>query len=111
MNPLLNTFEMIDDQTAAVLRQKTDLQRLRSVDAFWNFARAVLKAAIRTEHPDWAPERVQIEIARRISTGALDHIAISGCATAMDTIRRCHLWQNRSPRWPNLRVNRISVLC
>lgn len=74
MNPLLRTFEMIDDQMAEVLRRKSDAQRLRSVDAFWNSARAILKAAIRTEHPDWSLERVQIEVARRISNGALDHV-------------------------------------
>ena len=31
-------FEIIDDQMAAVLRRKTDAQRLRSVDAFWKSA-------------------------------------------------------------------------
>lgn len=74
MNPLLSTFEVIDDQMAGILRQKTDFQRLRSVDAFWNSARAVLKAAIRTEHPDWDQQQVQIEVARRISNGVLDHL-------------------------------------
>jgi hypothetical protein len=74
MNPVLRTFEVIDDQMAEILRGKSDTQRLRSVDAFWNSARAILKAAIRTEHPDWSLDRVQIEIARRISNGVLDHV-------------------------------------
>ncbi|MFO0943824.1 MAG: hypothetical protein U0930_24065 [Pirellulales bacterium] len=73
MNPLLFSFEVIDDQTAEILRRKTDFQRLRSVDAFWNSARAVLKAAIRTEHPDWDQQQIQMEVARRISNGVLDH--------------------------------------
>lgn len=74
MNPLLQTFEVIDDRMAEALRRKSDAQRLRSVDAFWNSARAILQAAIRTEHPDWSLERVQVEVARRISNGVLDHV-------------------------------------
>lgn len=74
MNSILQTFEVIDDQMAEALRRKSDAQRLRSVDAFWNSARAILKAAIRTEHPDWSLERVQAEIARRISNGVLEHV-------------------------------------
>lgn len=75
MNHLLQTFEVIDNQMAEVLRQKSDSQRLRSVDAFWNSARAILKAAIRTEHPEWSLDQVQIEVARRISNGVLDHVS------------------------------------
>lgn len=74
MNALLQKFEMLDDTMADVLRRKTDAQRLRSVDAFWNSARAVLKAAIRTEHPEWNLARVHAEVARRISNGACDHV-------------------------------------
>jgi hypothetical protein len=74
MNGRLQTFEMIDEKIADALRQKTDAQRLRSVDAFWNSARAILKAAIRTEHPDWSLDQVHVEVARRISNGSLDHV-------------------------------------
>ncbi|MBX3418886.1 MAG: hypothetical protein KF851_14885 [Pirellulaceae bacterium] len=74
MNRLLHKFEMIDETMAEVLRQKTDAQRLRSVDAFWQSARAILLAAIRTEHPDWEKEKVQREVARRISNGVLDDV-------------------------------------
>ena len=74
MNTRLQTFEMIDDRVAEALRQKTDAQRLRSVDAFWNSARAILKAAIRTEHPDWSLDQVNVEVARRISHGAIDNV-------------------------------------
>jgi hypothetical protein len=71
---LLQTFEVIDDRMADLLRQKSDTQRLRSVDAFWNSARAILKAAIRTKHPEWSLDQVHVEIARRISNGAIDHV-------------------------------------
>lgn len=67
-------MEVVDDDMAAVLRKKTDAQRLRSVDAFWKSARAILRAAICTEHPDWDSGKVNSEIARRISNGALDNV-------------------------------------
>ena len=70
-------FEILDDQMAEILRQKTDLQRLRSVDGFWRAARAILRAAIVTEHPDWDSDRVVLEIARRISNGAIDDARIA----------------------------------
>ncbi len=65
-------FEIIDDQMAEILRRKTDIQRLRSVDTFWRSARAILRAAIVTEHPDWEAIRVNREISSRISNGAVD---------------------------------------
>lgn len=74
MNPLLQNFEVIDDQMAEILSRKSDAQRLRSVDAFWNSARAILKAAIRTQHPDWSLDQVQVEMARRIRNGDLEHV-------------------------------------
>ena len=69
-------WEIISDQMTDVLRRKTDDQRLRSVDAFWISARAILKAAIRTEHPEWDLAQVHLEIARRISNGAIDHVQV-----------------------------------
>ena len=65
-------FEIIGDQMAEILRRKTDAQRLRSVDGFWRSARAILRANIVTEHPDWTNEQVNRQIARRISNGAFD---------------------------------------
>jgi hypothetical protein len=65
-------FEIVDDQMAEILRRKTDIQRLRSVDAFWRSARAILRSAIVTEHPDWDAIRVNREISSRISNVAVD---------------------------------------
>lgn len=66
-------FEIIDDQMAEILRRKSDVQRLRSVDSFWRSARAILRAAIVTEHPNWDRDRVNVEISRRISNGAVNN--------------------------------------
>lgn len=70
-NATCMNFEIIDDQMAEILRRKTDLQRLRSVDSFWRSARAILRAAILTEHPDWDRTMVNKNVSRRISNGVV----------------------------------------
>jgi hypothetical protein len=67
-------WEIVSDEMSEILRRKTDSQRLRSVDAFWRSARTILKAAIRTEHPEWDEREVNFEVARRISNGAIDFV-------------------------------------
>ena len=62
-------FEIIDDEMAEILSRKTPAERIRSVDHFWQLARAITRAAIRTEHPGWDTDRVNNEIAHRISNG------------------------------------------
>lgn len=64
-------IEVIDEQMAEVLRRKTDVERLRSVDAFWNSARTILRSSIRHDYPEWNDEQVNREIAHRISNGAV----------------------------------------
>ena len=64
-------FEMIDDEMADILRQKTEVERLRIAGNMWKSARAILRGAICTEHPDWDVDRVNHEIAVRISHGTV----------------------------------------
>jgi hypothetical protein len=66
-------FEILDDQMADVLRQKSEVERLKIAARMWRSARAILRGAIQTEHPDWDAERVNREIARRISHGVVTH--------------------------------------
>lgn len=66
-------FEVMDDDMADILRQKTEVQRLRIAGQMWKSARAILRGAIRTEHPDWDTEQVNREIASRISHGVVRH--------------------------------------
>jgi hypothetical protein len=73
MNALLRQFEVLDDQMADVLRRKSEAERLRIAGRMWRSARAILRGAIRTEHPDWDRDRVNLEIARRISHGVVNH--------------------------------------
>lgn len=66
-------FEALDDEMADVLRQKSAAERLRIAGRMWRSARAILRGAIKTEHPDWDLVQVDREIARRISHGVVDH--------------------------------------
>jgi Rv0078B-related antitoxin len=62
-------MEVMDDDMAEVLRQKTEVERLRIAFRMWKSARVILRGAIRTEHPEWNIDQVNREIAKRISHG------------------------------------------
>jgi Rv0078B-related antitoxin len=64
-------WEMVDDTMAAVLRQKTEVQRLAIADGLWRMARQIVTAQLRTDHPEWTPEQIRHETARRMSHGAV----------------------------------------
>lgn len=66
-----NKIEVIDDQTADVLRRKTGAERLRIADEMYSWARRTLTSHLRSEHPDWDEGRVVREVARRLSHGAV----------------------------------------
>lgn len=66
-------IEVMDDDMAVILRQKTEVERLRIANRMWKSARVILRGAIRTEHSDWTIEQVNQEIARRISHGMVTH--------------------------------------
>ncbi len=73
MQGTLPAFEMMDDAMADVLRQKTEVERLRIGFRMWKSARVILRGAIRADHPDWDEQTVNREIARRISHGVVTH--------------------------------------
>lgn len=62
-------IEAVDDDMAAVLRQKTPEERLRIAFGMIDSARAMLRNLLRNEHPDWPADRLDREVARRISHG------------------------------------------
>jgi hypothetical protein len=64
-------FEMVDDAMAAILRQKTGAERLAIAFRLWDFARDMIRANLRHEHPEWDEERINREAARRLSHGAV----------------------------------------
>jgi len=66
-------IEVMDNDMAVILRQKTEIERLRIANRMWKSARVILRGAIRTEHSDWTIEQVNQEIATRISHGVVTH--------------------------------------
>jgi hypothetical protein len=73
MNQTQVTFDVMNDQMAAILRQKTEVERLKISARMWESARAILRGAIKMEHPDWTENQVNREIACRISHGVVTH--------------------------------------
>ncbi len=64
-------FEIVSDEVAAVLRQKTGTERLEIASQMFGSARRMLVNYLGAEHPDWDEDRVHKEAARRLSHGAV----------------------------------------
>lgn len=64
------TIEVIDDAMVAILRQKTEAERLAIAWGMWDSAREMLRNLVRAEHPDWPEEEVNREVARRLAHGS-----------------------------------------
>ena len=65
----LPKFDVIDDAMADVLREKTEWERLEIAFGMWRFARDMIRENLKVEHPDWADDRINKEVARRLSHG------------------------------------------
>ncbi len=63
-------IEVIDDQMAAVIRQKSGAERLAIANGLYLSVRRMLTNHLRSEHPEWSDEQVTGEVARRISRGS-----------------------------------------
>ena len=61
------TVEVVDPEMAAILRQKTEAERLQIAWGIWRSARDMLLHLLRAEHPDWSEAAVRQEVARRLS--------------------------------------------
>lgn len=66
------TLEVVDDEMAEVLRKKTGAERLQIAFGMFAAARRMLTRHLTARHPDGDEERVEREVARRISRGAVD---------------------------------------
>ncbi|MCX7426049.1 MAG: hypothetical protein NTW96_10575 [Planctomycetia bacterium] len=64
-------YDVIDDEMAAILAEKTEQERLEIAFGMWRSARAIIQAIVAAEHPDWSEEEVQKAVARRMSHGAV----------------------------------------
>ncbi|MBL8793738.1 MAG: hypothetical protein JNM56_07530 [Planctomycetia bacterium] len=64
------TIEIVDQDMAAVLRLKTEAERLRIAWGMWRSARDMLRNLLRAERRDWTEQEIDREVARRLSHGA-----------------------------------------
>jgi hypothetical protein len=64
-------MEMVDDAMAEVLRRKTPAERIKIGFEIWSSAYKMLLSHLKTSHPEWTPEMVSQEAARRISLGSV----------------------------------------
>ena len=64
-------IEMVDDTMAEILRHKTPAERIRIGFTMWTSARNMLMTHLKKTHPKWNSDRVEKEVARRLSHGAI----------------------------------------
>jgi hypothetical protein len=64
-------IDVMDDRVAAILRRKSNAERMAAVDQMWCFARDMIRANLQHEHPDWTEDQIDRMTARRLSHGAV----------------------------------------
>jgi hypothetical protein len=67
----LRRIEVIDDTMVEVLRKKTPEERLQIGFGLWRSARKLLRGQLASLHPEWDSERLNREVARRLSHGTV----------------------------------------
>ena len=70
MNRSRVQLEVPDPAVAEVLRNKTPQERLNIAFGMWAAARRMLVNLLADSHPEWDQERLQKEVARRLSGGS-----------------------------------------
>jgi hypothetical protein len=63
----MERIEVVDDEMAPHLRALSGAERLRIASGMFAAARRMLRSHLAAAHPDWAEERLQDEVARRLS--------------------------------------------
>ncbi len=67
----LRRIEVVDDAMAEILRRKTPTERLAIGFGLWRSAQKLLRGQLASLHPEWDSERLNREVARRLSHGAV----------------------------------------
>lgn len=62
--------EVVDDETAELLRRKSVVERLRLGNQMSRSNRRLIEIGVTSRHPDWDALRVQREVARRWLSGS-----------------------------------------
>ena len=64
-------IEVVDDTMAEILRHKTPAERIRIGFTLWTSARNMLLTHLKKTHPEWNNDRVEKEVAMRLSHRAI----------------------------------------
>lgn len=64
-------IEVIDDVMTEILRRKTPAERIAIGFGLWRSAQKLLGAQLTSLHPEWDSQRIEREIARRLSHGTV----------------------------------------
>ncbi len=62
-------MKAVDPIMAAILRQKTEAERLQIAWGMWKSARDMLRNLLRAQHSGWSNSQVEREVARRLAHG------------------------------------------
>ncbi len=63
-------IEVIDDQMAAVLREKTGAERLQIANGMFRMAQRLIRSRLKAQHPDWTEDQIAAGVASRILNGS-----------------------------------------
>ena len=63
-------IEIVDRDMAAILREKTEAERLQIAWGMWSFAREMIENTLRAEKAGWSDSEIHREVARRLSSGS-----------------------------------------
>jgi len=64
-------IETVDEAMVEIYKKKTPLERLQIAFGLWRSTKILLFNNLRSLHPNWDEKRIQREVARRISHGAV----------------------------------------
>ncbi len=65
----IDRFEIIDDVMVDVLKKKLPYERLQIAFGLWRSARFQLQIQLHSLHPEWDENRLNSEVAKRMSKG------------------------------------------
>ena len=59
-------IEVIDDESVEILKKMTGAQRMIAAAKMFDTAKALTRANIKMNHPDWNEEQIKKEVLRRL---------------------------------------------
>ena len=65
------TDEILSDEMAAILREKTPTERLNMAFEMWEFAEQLIRRVVKAEQPALTEKELDRIVARRMSHGAV----------------------------------------